>query len=137
MLEDWTASEIINVLTLTGAKSLAGPVRSSAYSETRESRGPTSGVPGTEASLCLALALAESVQSLNKNDKNFFFIDEGFGTQDPESVAVVFETLQSLYKENRNVGIISHVAELQERIPRSINVFKDEEKGSVVSENWN
>jgi exonuclease SbcC len=51
---------------------------------------------------------------LNKNDKNFF-IDEGFGTQDPESV--VFETLQSLYKENRIVGIISHVAELQERIP--------------------
>jgi exonuclease SbcC len=47
------------------------------------------------------------------------FIDEGFGTQDPESVAVVFETLQSLYKENRIVGIISHVAELQERIPRS------------------
>jgi exonuclease SbcC len=96
-----------------------------------------SGGQGFQASLCLALALAESVQSLNKNDKNFFFIDEGFGTQDPESVAVVFETLQSLYKENRIVGIISHVAELQERIPRSINVFKDEEKGSVVSENWN
>jgi exonuclease SbcC len=60
--------------------------------------------------------LAESVQSLNKNDKNFFFIDEGFGTQDPES-RCRFETLQSLYKENRIVGIISHVAELQERIP--------------------
>ncbi len=91
-----------------------------------------SGGQGFQASLCLALALAESVQSLNKNNKNFFFIDEGFGTQDPESVAVVFETLQSLYKENRIVGIISHVAELQERIPRSINVVKDEEKGSEV-----
>jgi exonuclease SbcC len=96
-----------------------------------------SGGQGFQASLCLALALAESVQSLNKNDKNFFFIDEGFGTQDPESVAVVFETLQSLYKENRIVGIISHVAELQERIPRSINVVKQEEKGSVISESWN
>ncbi|SHM35007.1 AAA family ATPase [Flavobacterium xanthum] len=96
-----------------------------------------SGGQGFQASLCLALALAESVQSLNKNDKNFFFIDEGFGTQDPESVAVVFETLQSLYKENRIVGIISHVVELQERIPRSINVFKQEEKGSVISESWN
>ncbi|AWG22912.1 hypothetical protein FFWV33_15950 [Flavobacterium faecale] len=95
-----------------------------------------SGGQGFQASLCLALALAESVQSLNKNDKNFFFIDEGFGTQDPESVAIVFETLQSLYKENRIVGIISHVAELQERIPRSINVVKDEESGSVVSESW-
>ena len=96
-----------------------------------------SGGQGFQASLCLALALAESVQSLNKNDKNFFFIDEGFGTQDPESIAVVFETLQSLYKENRIVGIISHVGELQERIPRSIHVLKDEEKGSIVSENWN
>ena len=96
-----------------------------------------SGGQGFQASLCLALALAESVQSLNKNDKNFFFIDEGFGTQDPESISVVFETLQSLYKENRIVGIISHVGELQERIPRSVNVVKDEEKGSVVSESWN
>ena len=96
-----------------------------------------SGGQGFQASLCLALALAESVQSLNKNDKNFFFIDEGFGTQDPESISVVFETLQSLYKENRIVGIISHVGELQERIPRSVNVFKDEENGSMVSESWN
>jgi exonuclease SbcC len=96
-----------------------------------------SGGQGFQASLCLALALAESVQSLNKNNKNFFFIDEGFGTQDPDSVAVVFETLQSLYKENRIVGIISHVTELQERIPRSINVVKDEERGSEINENWN
>jgi exonuclease SbcC len=95
-----------------------------------------SGGQGFQASLCLALALAESVQSLNKTDKNFFFIDEGFGTQDPESVAVVFETLQSLFKENRIVGIISHVAELQERIPRSINVVKHEDKGSEIYENW-
>ena len=95
-----------------------------------------SGGQGFQASLCLALALAESVQSLNKNNKNFFFIDEGFGTQDPESVAVVFETLQSLFKENRIVGIISHVTELQERIPRSINVVKEEETGSEIYENW-
>lgn len=95
-----------------------------------------SGGQGFQASLCLALALAESVQSLNKNNKNFFFIDEGFGTQDPESIAVVFETLQSLYKENRIVGIISHVTELQERIPRSINVVKGEETGSEIYENW-
>jgi exonuclease SbcC len=51
---------------------------------------------------------------LNKNDKTFLF-DEGFGTQDPESVAVVLK--RCFYKENRIVGIISHVAELQERIP--------------------
>jgi exonuclease SbcC len=96
-----------------------------------------SGGQGFQASLCLALALAESVQSLNKNDKNFFFIDEGFGTQDAESISIVFETLQSLRKENRIVGIISHVAELQERIPRSITIVNEDGKGSNVITNWN
>lgn len=95
-----------------------------------------SGGQGFQASLCLALALAESAPSLNKNSKNFFFIDEGFGTQDQENVAVVFETLQSLNKENRIVGIISHVTELQERIPRSITVIKDEDRGSELVESW-
>ena len=89
-----------------------------------------------QASLCLALALAESVQSLSKGDKNFFFIDEGFGTQDQESIAIVFETLQTLYKENRIVGIISHVAEMKESIPRSITVEKDPEKGSLIKASW-
>ena len=96
-----------------------------------------SGGQGFQASLCLALALAESVQSLNKNDKNFFFIDEGFGTQDAESISIVFETLQSLRKENRIVGIISHVAELQERIPRSITIVNKDGKGSTINTNWN
>lgn len=91
-----------------------------------------SGGQGFQASLCLALALAESIQSLNKADKNFFFIDEGFGTQDAESINTVFETLQYLHKENRVVGIISHVEELQERIPSSISIYKNEEKGSYV-----
>jgi len=91
-----------------------------------------SGGQGFQASLCLALALAENIQSLNKADKNFFFIDEGFGTQDAESMNTVFETLQYLNKENRIVGIISHVEELKERIPISITVTKDLEKGSIL-----
>ncbi|WP_158961274.1 SbcC/MukB-like Walker B domain-containing protein [Myroides fluvii] len=91
-----------------------------------------SGGQSFQVSLSLALALAESVQSLSKSNKNFFFIDEGFGTQDAESVNIVFETLSSLHKENRIVGIISHVDELQERIPLSLSIVKDEEKGSRV-----
>ncbi len=93
-----------------------------------------SGGQGFQASLCLALSLAESVQSSNMSSKNFFFIDEGFGTQDAESVALVYETLQSLMKENRIVGFISHLTELQERIPRSITILKDDETGSYVDE---
>ncbi|MDR0193591.1 MAG: SMC family ATPase [Myroides sp.] len=95
-----------------------------------------SGGQSFQVSLSLALALAESVQSLSKSDKNFFFIDEGFGTQDNESVNIVFETLSNLHKENRIVGIISHVDELQERIPMSLSVVKDEERGSEVVMNY-
>ena len=92
-----------------------------------------SGGQSFQVSLSLALALAESVQSQAKSDKNFFFIDEGFGTQDPESVNLVFETLMNLQKESRIVGIISHVEELKEKIPISLNVTKDEEAGSCLS----
>lgn len=91
-----------------------------------------SGGQAFQASLSLALALAESVQSQAQSDKNFFFIDEGFGTQDIESVNIVFETLTSLQKENRIVGIISHVEELKERIPMALSITKDEEKGSLI-----
>lgn len=94
-----------------------------------------SGGQSFQASLCLALALAENIQSLNKADRNFFFIDEGFGTQDTESINTVFDTLQYLHHENRVVGIISHVEELKERMPRSITVNKDLEKGSQIQHN--
>ncbi|WP_332029788.1 SbcC/MukB-like Walker B domain-containing protein [Kaistella sp.] len=91
-----------------------------------------SGGQAFQVSLSLALALAESVQTNARANKNFFFIDEGFGTQDLESVNVVFETLTSLQKENRIVGIISHVEELKEKIPVSLNIRKDEERGSLI-----
>ncbi|MCA5003529.1 AAA family ATPase [Sphingobacterium bovistauri] len=98
----------------------------------RRSAKTLSGGQSFQASLCLALALAENIQWLNKADKNFFFIDEGFGTQDSESINTVFDTLQYLHQENRIVGIISHVEELKERMPRSITVVKDMEKGSQI-----
>lgn len=91
-----------------------------------------SGGQSFQVSLSLALALAESVQSNSQSDKNFFFIDEGFGTQDIESVNIVFETLNALQKENRIVGIISHVEELKEKIPVALEIVKDEERGSLI-----
>ncbi len=91
-----------------------------------------SGGQAFQVSLSLALALAESVQSNASAEKNFFFIDEGFGTQDLESVNIVFETLMNLRKENRIVGIISHVEELKEKIPVALNITKDEEHGSLI-----
>jgi len=100
----------------------------------RRSVKTLSGGQSFQVSLSLALVLAESVQAKNKLQQNFFFIDEGFGTQDLESVNVVFETLLHLQKENRIVGIISHVEELKERMPKALNIVKDEEKGSIIHE---
>ncbi|GAA4159916.1 SbcC/MukB-like Walker B domain-containing protein [Chryseobacterium ginsenosidimutans] len=91
-----------------------------------------SGGQAFQVSLSLALALAESVQANAQSEKNFFFIDEGFGTQDLESVNIVFETLNALQKENRIVGIISHVEELKEKIPVALEIIKDEERGSLI-----
>lgn len=86
-----------------------------------------------QASLCLALALAEKVKSLNQADQSFFFLDEGFGALDRSSLRVVFETLKSLRHENRIVGIISHVEELQQEIEVYAKVSLDPERGSQVS----
>ena len=85
-----------------------------------------------QVALCLALALAETVQAHSKTKQNFFFIDEGFGTLDSESVHIVFETLSNLRKENRIVGIISHVNELKEQIPATLQVIKTAD-GSIIS----
>ncbi|GAA0878404.1 SbcC/MukB-like Walker B domain-containing protein [Algoriphagus jejuensis] len=86
-----------------------------------------------QASLCLALALAEKVKSLNQADQSFFFLDEGFGALDRNALRVVFETLKSLRHENRIVGIISHVEELQQEVGVFAQVELDPEKGSKVS----
>ncbi len=89
-----------------------------------------------QASLCLALALADNIQQLNQGGQNFFFLDEGFGTLDRESLDLVFDTLKSLRKENRVVGVISHVEDLQQEINAWLRITRDEEHGSQVSASW-
>lgn len=89
-----------------------------------------------QASLCLALALAESVQQRNKTEQNFFFLDEGFGSLDKESLQTVFETLKSLRQESRVVGIISHVEELQQEIDVFLNITNNSDEGSIIEDSW-
>lgn len=89
-----------------------------------------------QASLCLALALAENVKSLNKADQSFFFLDEGFGALDKDALRVVLDTLRTLRKENRAVGIISHVEELQQEMDIYIKVENDRDRGSTISYSW-
>ncbi|MFO7869307.1 MAG: SMC family ATPase [Bacteroidales bacterium] len=90
-----------------------------------------SGGQAFQAALSLALALAEIVHLESPVASNFFFIDEGFGSQDKESLQTVFETLQSLQKNGKTVGMISHVEELKEYIPVHISVI--EENGSKIN----
>lgn len=89
-----------------------------------------------QAALSLALALADSVHQQSGSDQNFFFIDEGFGSQDKDSLRMIFQTLQSLKNENRIVGIISHVEELQQEIETYLQIYQDNEKGSIIKEGW-
>ncbi|MBI5218014.1 MAG: AAA family ATPase [Bacteroidia bacterium] len=89
-----------------------------------------------QASLSLALSLADSIHKISGSSKNFFFLDEGFGTLDKESLNVVFDTLKALRKENRIVGVISHVEDMQQEIETFLKVTNDEVSGSIVQSSW-
>lgn len=89
-----------------------------------------------QASLCLALGLAESVRRFDPGKDNFFFLDEGFGTLDRDSMYMVFETLKMLRREGRVVGVISHVEELQQEIGMHLRVVNTEENGSQITKSW-
>ena len=86
-----------------------------------------------QAAFSLSLALADSI---GPERAGFFFMDEGFGSLDRESLSLVFESLKSLKKENRTVGIISHVEELKQEIDTYITVSREEQQGTRVSCSW-
>lgn len=89
-----------------------------------------------QASLCLALALADHVHQIAESEQNFFFLDEGFGTLDEDALRNVFEALKTLQSENRTVGVISHVEALQQEIDTSLLVTNDGESGSRIICSW-
>ena len=89
-----------------------------------------------QAALCLALALSDQVQQQVVSPQNFFFLDEGFGSLDKASLQTVFQTLKTLRKEKRIVGVISHVEELQEEIDTYLHIENREEDGSKILPSW-
>lgn len=94
---------------------------------TGESRsaGTLSGGEGFLASLSLALGLADVVQQRSGGIYlDTIFIDEGFGTLDSETLDIAMDTLVDLQAGGRLVGVISHVAELSERISARLEVEK-------------
>ena len=86
------------------------------------------------ASLSLALGLSEEIQSSAGGIRlDTMFVDEGFGSLDENSLQQAMRALSGLTAGNRLVGIISHVAELKEKIDRQIIVEKNKNGGSKVS----
>ncbi|AUD12817.1 MULTISPECIES: SbcC/MukB-like Walker B domain-containing protein [unclassified Planococcus (in: firmicutes)] len=80
------------------------------------------------ASLCLALGMADVIQSFEGNVSiETMFIDEGFGSLDEGSLNKAIETLVDLQKSGRMIGVISHVQELKAAIPAILEVEKTKE----------
>lgn len=95
--------------------------------EERRSARTLSGGETFLASLALALALSEQVRSLSVTEKarlDSLFLDEGFGTLDPDSLEVVVDAIEQLGGDGRMVGVITHVQELAVRLPARIEVEK-------------
>lgn len=92
---------------------------------TGQARSPKSlsGGEKFQASLALALGLAEVVTARAGGLRlDTLFIDEGFGTLDPETLESTMATLDSLREGGRTVGLISHVATLKESVPAQLHV---------------
>ena len=80
------------------------------------------------ASMALALGLADVIQSYAGGiHMDTMFIDEGFGTLDPDTLELAMETLVQLQSSGRLIGMISHVPELKTRIPAHLEVTRGDD----------
>jgi exonuclease SbcC len=142
--EKWLLDEAVHRL-VTGASSILAELTSNAYalsvddrngaftvvdhtnaSQARSAR-TLSGGETFLASLALALALADQVAELAAAGTarlESLFLDEGFGTLDPDTLDVVATALDELGARGRMVGVVTHVRELAERLPTRFEVRK-------------
>ncbi|MFX3623197.1 MAG: AAA family ATPase [Ectobacillus sp.] len=83
------------------------------------------------ASLCLALGMADIIQAHEGGISiETMFIDEGFGSLDEESLTKAIDTLIDLQKSGRLIGVISHVQELKNALPAALEVTKQKDGSS-------
>ena len=105
------------------------------YTDSSRDVSSLSGGESFKASLSLALGLSDIVQSnAGGVSLDTMFVDEGFGTLDPQSLDNAIDSLLELQRGGRLVGIISHVEELKERIDAKLEVTSTS-KGSKVEFN--
>lgn len=85
------------------------------------------------ASLALAFGLADVVTSeAGGQSLDSLFIDEGFGSLDPDYLQAVMQSLEELRESGRVIGLISHVEEMKQRISMQLLVSKDGTVGTQV-----
>lgn len=91
----------------------------------RRDTATLSGGESFMASLALALGLADVVQMESGGvDIETLFVDEGFGSLDEQSLEQVMDALEGLRDGGRVVGLVSHVAEMKQRITTQLQVVK-------------
>jgi len=87
---------------------------------------------GEKFLISLALALGLSDLASNNVSIDSLFIDEGFGTLDPNMLETVISTLETLQTQGKMIGVISHVENLKERISTQIQIHKNSNGVSTV-----
>ena len=104
-----------------------------AYTGEEREVSSLSGGESFQASLALALGVADTVQANAGGVRlEALFIDEGFGSLDPDNLQLAMDELDRLREGGRMIGVISHVAALRERIRSGISITAGE-KGSIAT----
>lgn len=108
-----------------GAKSGLGLEVVDEWTGQRRDTATLSGGESFMASLALALGLADVVQHESGGvDIETLFVDEGFGSLDDQALEQVMDALEGLRDGGRVVGLVSHVAEMKQRIGTQLQVVK-------------
>jgi DNA repair protein SbcC/Rad50 len=108
-----------------------------ADADARRSVRTLSGGETFQASLALALALSSQISALAATGAarlDSIFLDEGFGTLDPETLDTVASTLEALAQGQRMVGVVTHVQALAERVPVRFRVARNAQTSTITRE---
>jgi exonuclease SbcC len=148
----WLVSEALDDLVTTASQTLAALssgqfdlthdkgdlfVIDHGDADSRRSVRTLSGGETFQASLALALALSSQISALAAAGAarlDSIFLDEGFGTLDAETLEVVATTLEALAQGDRMVGVVTHVAELAERVPVRFRVTRNPRTSTITRE---